>query len=169
VSKDIHDARAAGAGGVEFLPYYLYGSGEETFDRAKLQNPDQFTPKLPSWSKYGFGTAAFNSIFKSSLKATREVGAEMDYALGPNQGAGVPSEVGVTGLAVQLLMGNTTLLPYETFSGPVPEARWPDEIIMSGLQFMHPLHDYNNPNLTALIAYKISGSLLLSVFVASIT
>lgn len=103
VSKDIHDVKAAGAGGLEFLPFYYYGFGEESFRRNHI--PD---PHLPDWNVFGFGTPAFVSLFKDSLKAAQDAGLLMDFALGPNQGQGVPSEAGTSGLAVHLLMGSTS-------------------------------------------------------------
>lgn len=151
VARDFRDAKEAGAGGLELLPFYLYGAGEEWFQRNK-QYP---IPKLPDWSKYGFGTPAFVDLFKDSLSAAHDAGITLDYALGANQGQGVPSEVGTPGLAVELLMGNTTITPLGGFSAPVPQPRQPSASILSGLGFMHPLEQFGTPNLTAVIAYEV--------------
>lgn len=146
VEKDIHDVKAAGAGGLEILPFYLYGMGEETFGDAV---------ELPDWTKFGFGTPAFNSLFKSSLNAAKKSDIVIDFALGANQAQGVPSEVGTPGLAVELLMGNTTISPGGSFSGPVPGPRQPSDTLLSGLAFMHALKQFGTPNLTAVIAYQV--------------
>ena len=156
--------QTAGAGGLEFLPFYLYGEGPESFERAKLANPAYVIHEIPDWSIYGFGTKAFNALFSSALQTANHNSLLMDFAVGPNQGAGVPSELGVIGLAVQLLMGNTTIQPGESFSGPVPQAQQPIEAITTGLGFQHPQHDYFAPNLTALTAYEVlSGTFLPAI------
>ncbi|KAF2472794.1 uncharacterized protein BDR25DRAFT_157719, partial [Lindgomyces ingoldianus] len=142
VTKDIHDAKAVGAGGLEYLPFYLYGLVGNA------------TPPT-DWTKYGFGTPAFNSLLKSSLKAAKDTGILIDYALGANQGQGVPSEVMTPGLSVELLMGNTTITPYGGISAPVPQPHQPSSSITSGLTFMHPLEQFGTPNLTAVIAYQV--------------
>lgn len=151
VARDIHDAQEAGAGGLELLPFYLYGLGEQSVQRAN-QTP---IPDLPDWSKYGFGTPAFVSLFKASLKAAQDSGILLDYAVGANQGQGVPAEPGTLGLAVELLMGNTTITPQGGFSAPVPQARQPSATMLSGLGFQHPLEQFGTPNLTAVIAYQV--------------
>lgn len=155
VARDIQDAKAAGAGGLEFLPFYLYGMGEETFRRFSQQTPGYWVPELPDWTRYGFGTPAFVSLFKSTLKAAQDIGIVMDYSVGANQGQGVPADPGTPGLAVELLMGNTTITPRGSFSAPVPMARQPSATILSGLNFMHPLEQFGTPNLTAVIAYQV--------------
>ena len=155
VTKDIHDARTAGVGGLELLPFYLYGMGEETFRRFSRMVEGYAVPQLPDWTKFGFGTPAFNSLLKGSLRAANEAEIVMDFALGANQGQGVPSEVGTPGLAVELLMGNTTISPRGSFSAPVPIARQPSDTLLSGLNFMHPLEQFGTPNLTAVIAYQV--------------
>ncbi|KAF2108840.1 hypothetical protein BDV96DRAFT_636539 [Lophiotrema nucula] len=143
VADDFEDAKDAGAGGLELLPFYLYGMGYTKYSG------------LPDWSKYGFGTPAFVSLFKDALKAAEKNGILMDFALGANQGQGIPAEVSTPGLAVELLMGNTTITPKGSFSAPVPQARQPSASILSGLNFMHPLEQFGTPNLTAVIAYQV--------------
>lgn len=86
VQKDIEAAASLGAGTVEFLPLYNYGGS--------LAGP----PKGADWAKYGFGTPAFNKVFKASLQAAKNAGIKMDFALGPNQGQGVPSNTTDYGL-----------------------------------------------------------------------
>lgn len=49
VEKDIEDAAAIGAGGVEVLGYYLYGG-----------NPGDFAPV--DWTRYGWGTPAWSNL-----------------------------------------------------------------------------------------------------------
>ncbi|KAF2187908.1 hypothetical protein K469DRAFT_567905 [Zopfia rhizophila CBS 207.26] len=145
IAKDIRDAKAAGAGGLEYLPFYLYGLGNSI--------PGLGPPT--DWTKYGFGTPAFVSQFKDSLRAAEAAGILMDYALGVNQGQGVPSEVMTPGLAVQLLMGNTTITPKGSYSAPVPQPGRPQDRLLSRLNFMHPLEQFGTPNLTGVIAYQV--------------
>ncbi|KAK4610705.1 hypothetical protein CLAFUW4_13555 [Fulvia fulva] len=82
VKADIEAAGVWGAGGVEFLLFYNHGGG------APVDN----------WVEYGFGTPAFNVLFKAALEAHRENGLFMGFAVGPNQGQGVPAETDNPGL-----------------------------------------------------------------------
>lgn len=92
-----------GAGGLEFLPFYLYGLVYANIDETSAA-PDSIAPPT-DWSIYGFGDEAFKALFKKVLQAVEDVGngSVIDFALGPNQGAGVPSVPGTEGLAVQLV------------------------------------------------------------------
>ncbi|KAJ4350294.1 uncharacterized protein N0V89_008915 [Didymosphaeria variabile] len=105
VEDDIHRIAAVGGGGLEFLPFYNYGLG----------------PAVTDWSIYGFGTVAFRKLFYAALNETAALHLSFDFALGANQGAGVPSAVQGPGLAKELVYGNTTIQPGATFSGKVPE------------------------------------------------
>jgi len=157
VVRDIHEAKAIGAGGLEFLPFYAYGAGDESYKRNMVTNPDQpfVEPDFPDWDVYGFGTPAYVALFKDALIAAKDAGILLDLPLGANQGQGVPAVPGTAGLAMQLLMGHTTISPGGNVSGPVPEAQQPIDAIRSGLQFMHPLEDYQRPNLVAVLAYQL--------------
>ncbi|KAF2643404.1 hypothetical protein P280DRAFT_394111 [Massarina eburnea CBS 473.64] len=159
VTKDIQAAQAAGIGGLEILPFYFYGfsNGASSVAIGTIQN---FTsvPDLPDWSKYGFGNPAFVDVFKDSLSAARDAGITLDYALGANQGQGVPSETGTVGLAVQLLLGNATVEAGEGFAGKIPEPGVVPDVLASGMGFMHPINFWNTPNLTAVIAYEVLKS-----------
>ncbi|KAJ4354220.1 uncharacterized protein N0V89_005954 [Didymosphaeria variabile] len=150
VANDIRSVKEAGAGGLEILPFYLYGQGEESYRR----NGAEVVPQLPDWSRYGFGTAAFVDVFKNSLEAAQDAGILLDYALGPNQGQGVPSDPTTVGLAVELLMGQATVTPQEIFNAHIPQPLQPSATILSGLSFMHPLEQFGTPNLIAVIAYQ---------------
>ena len=83
---------AAGAGGIEFLPFYLYGLPQ-------IDNPIPPT----DWAQFGFGTPAFNRIFKSALIAANDSEVRLDFSMGASQGQGVPSKPVVPGLAVELV------------------------------------------------------------------
>jgi hypothetical protein len=91
VQENIKSAGEIGAGGVELLPFYNYGGqlGGE--------------PTGANWSKYGFGTLAFREIFVAALRAHKEAGLHMDFALGPNQGQGVPAHPDDEGLQWDLV------------------------------------------------------------------
>ena len=86
VQSDIEAAGALGAGAVELLPLYNYGGS--------LVGP----PDGADWATYGFGTPAFRRVFKASLQAAKKAGIRMDFALGANQGQGVPAEITNPGL-----------------------------------------------------------------------
>lgn len=157
VVRDIHEAKAIGAGGLEFLPFYAYGAGDESYKRNMATNPDQpfVEPDFPDWDIYGFGTPAYVSLFKDALKAAKDAGVLLDLPLGANQGQGVPAVPGTAGLSMQLLMGHTTISPGGNATGPVPEAQQPIDAIRSGLQFMHPLENYQSPDLVTVLAYQL--------------
>lgn len=92
-----------GAGGLEFLPFYLYGLIYSQIGMSSAV-PNSIEPPT-DWSIYGFGDEAFNALFKDVLQAVKDEGDGfvIDFALGPNQGAGVPSVPGTDGLAVHLV------------------------------------------------------------------
>lgn len=91
VQDNIKSAGAIGAGGVEFLPFYNYGG--------QLGPP----PNGSNWTRDGFGTPAYRKMFIAALQAHKEAGLMMDFALGPNQGQGVPAEYGDEGLQWDLV------------------------------------------------------------------
>jgi hypothetical protein len=98
VQENIQSAGSIGAGGVEFLPYYSYGG----------QIP--YLGPGPDWVTYGFGTDAFRRMFIAALEAHRDNGLVMDFALGPNQGQGVPARTDDDGLQWDLV-SSTALTP----------------------------------------------------------
>ncbi|KUI65520.1 hypothetical protein VM1G_01214 [Cytospora mali] len=154
VSKDISSIAAIGAGGLEFIPFYLYGLIYLQFGMDSAA-PNSVEPPT-DWSIYGFGDEAFNALFKDALRAVRAEGNGfmMDFALGPNQGAGVPSVPGTEGLAVHLVPGNATVKAGQSFSGPVPPPYLP-AIIQAGLTFQNELEQFGTANLTAVFAMKV--------------
>ncbi|PYH97995.1 hypothetical protein BO71DRAFT_447541 [Aspergillus ellipticus CBS 707.79] len=104
VQQNIKDAGALGAGGVEFLPYYNYGTAMPELD----------------WSTYGFGTPAYINVFKAALEAHKDAGLAMDFPLGPNQGQGVPAQYGDEGLQWDLSPYSVAVPSSGTFSGTLP-------------------------------------------------
>ncbi|KAL2859460.1 hypothetical protein BJX68DRAFT_261898 [Aspergillus pseudodeflectus] len=85
VARDIKHTADIGAGGVELVPFFEYGG--------------TFSPNPPvDWSVYNFGTAPFVDLFRTALEAHAEHELVMDFALGPNQGQGVPAEPDKEGL-----------------------------------------------------------------------
>ncbi|KAK7733053.1 hypothetical protein SLS53_008382 [Cytospora paraplurivora] len=163
VAKDISSLATIGAGGLEFLPFYLYGLVYANIG-ATSAAPNSVAPPT-DWSIYGFGDEAFNLLFKNALQAVKAAGNEfvIDFALGPNQGAGVPSVPGTKGLAVHLVPGNATVTPGQSFSGSVPRPYLP-AILRSGLGFQIQLEDFGTPNLTALFAMKVIGNATKTIF-----
>ena len=92
VASDIASIASVGAGGLEFLPFYLYGL------------PTSIQSQTPTdWNKYGFGSAAFQSLFKGALHTVNKSDILMDFGVGANQGQGVPANPLTEGLAVQLV------------------------------------------------------------------
>ncbi|PYI25918.1 hypothetical protein BP00DRAFT_461432 [Aspergillus indologenus CBS 114.80] len=104
VQQNIKDAGALGAGGVEFLPFYAYGSEVPGAD----------------WVTYGFGTPAYLKMFKAALQAYKEAGLAMDFPLGPNQGQGVPARYDDEGLQWDLAPYAVAIPPNGTYDGRLP-------------------------------------------------
>lgn len=101
VAKDISSLADIGAGGIEYLPFYFYGLVYAQL----IPVPDGPIEPPTDWSIYGFGGTAFNELFKETLQAIKDQGNgfNIDFALGPNQGAGVPSEPGTEGLSYEIV------------------------------------------------------------------
>ena len=76
---------------MEFVPFFNYGGELPLY------------PAGADWSTYGFGTPAFKEVFRSALEAHKENGLTMDFALGPNQGQGVPADPNDEGLQWDLV------------------------------------------------------------------
>ncbi|KAL2811612.1 hypothetical protein BJX63DRAFT_444029 [Aspergillus granulosus] len=108
VATNIKESGKRGAGGVEFLPFYNYGG--ETGDPALDAN----------WVVNGFGTPAFRDVFLAALQAHKDAGLLMDFALGPNQGQGVPAESDDEGLQWDLVPFSLEIPTNGTFHGPIP-------------------------------------------------
>ncbi len=90
IKADIRDAGAHGAGGVEFLPFFNYGGSRGA-------------PPGTDWSTYNFGTPPFHALFRAALEAHQENDLLMDFALGPNQGQGVPAAADDEGIQWDLV------------------------------------------------------------------
>jgi len=149
LTSDIAGIAGIGAGGIQFVPFYLYGlpgGGDPPTD----------------WSKYGFGTTEFNNVFRDALQAAEEAGILVDFALGASQGQGVPSAPMTPGLAVDLLMGGVNIEAGREFLGPVPPATRPSDNVVRGLFFHHPQEEFGAPNLTAVTALRVIRSGLVS-------
>ncbi|RAQ55673.1 hypothetical protein AFGD_011674 [Aspergillus flavus] len=108
VSTNIKDSGARGAGGVEFVPFYNYGG--------EAGDP----PPQADWVTNGFGTPAFRGVFRAALQAHKDAGLLMDFALGPNQGQGVPASSDDPGLQWDLVPYSVPIGSNETLQGPIP-------------------------------------------------
>ncbi|EFX01772.1 secreted protein [Grosmannia clavigera kw1407] len=85
VAADIAEAGARGAAGVEVLGFYLYGGAT-----------GEYVPV--DWNEYGWGTPAWKRVLDAAIQAHLDNGLLMDFAVGPNQGQGVPAEEDDEGL-----------------------------------------------------------------------
>ncbi|KAJ0382930.1 hypothetical protein COL922a_011526 [Colletotrichum nupharicola] len=113
VKSDIQSAGKIGAGGVEFLPFYNYGG--------QLGPP----PVGVNWSTSGFGTPDFIKTLIAGLEAHKESGLSMDFAIGPNQGQGVPADPSNEGLQWDLFADTEAVTADGHFNGTIPtEAIW---------------------------------------------
>lgn len=137
VDSDIAALASVGAGGLEFLPFYNYGQ----------------TPISTDWSIYGFGTPAFRSLFKAALNSTAAHGLVFDFALGPNQGAGVPAVPESEGLAMELVYGAATVSTGRKLDRlPVPELHFNYEPLQG---FINAPELWGGNELVAVVAAEV--------------
>ncbi|KAL0933305.1 uncharacterized protein CTRU02_212268 [Colletotrichum truncatum] len=135
VVKDVGEIAAVGSGGLEFLPYY------------------QFRSPSANWSEYGYGSAASSAVLRATMKAADEHGILLDFAIGANQGQGVPADPESVGLALELAYSNVTIEPGRSFNGTLPLSTQPGDPAL--LYFMHPLEEFGRQNLSAVLATEI--------------
>ncbi|KAI9740347.1 MAG: hypothetical protein M1834_004926 [Cirrosporium novae-zelandiae] len=110
LAKDVASAGAVGAGGVEVLGYYLYGGTPE--------GTGNYSPV--DWSVYGWGTPAWRSTLNILAQSHKDNGLIMDFALGPNQGQGVPAPQNSDGLVWELAAFNVSVPVGSSFNGTLP-------------------------------------------------
>ncbi|KAI9714496.1 MAG: hypothetical protein M1820_000457 [Bogoriella megaspora] len=110
LADDVRQAGVVGAGGVEILGYYLYGG--------TAQGTGTFAPD--DWSIYGWGTPAWQSAFNTLLQAHVDNDLIVDFALGPNQGQGVPAPEHSEGLAWDLYSYNISVPIGGTYDDIIP-------------------------------------------------
>ena len=112
VTDDFSKAKDVGMGGLELLGYYLYGDYPSVIAEG--------WPVPVDWSKYGWGTEAWKELMTVALKAAKQYGMIMDFANGPNQGAGVPAKPDDDGLMWDLIPFNKSVAIGGTFNGTLP-------------------------------------------------
>lgn len=102
----------AGFGGFELISYQLYGD----------PTPGIYGQEVVDWGQYGFGSAAWKNMIGVFASAAAENGLNMDFALGPNQGAGVPvQDQTAPGLSTGLEYGYFNISGGQQYSGPLPD------------------------------------------------
>lgn len=161
LDADIASLAAIGAGGLELLPFFNYGQ----------------PPISTDWSVYGFGTPAFAALFQAALNATAvhgkadnegEKGMVLDFALGANQAAGVPSPPPPAsarnateylqdgrGLSIELVYG---AVPLPTNSSvvtvPPPDIHFNYESLQN---FINAPELWGDSQLVAVLAVEVTG------------
>ncbi|GME45067.1 hypothetical protein GTA08_BOTSDO10482 [Neofusicoccum parvum] len=142
LTADIARIASAGAGGIELLGYYQYG----------LPESEQGVAPPTDWTAYGFGTPAFRALFRAALEATQAAGAVLDFAQGANQGQGVPSVPGATGLAVELAYANVSVAAGGAWRGVLPLSSQPSNPFAS---FIHSAEEFGAQTLVAVQAVEV--------------
>jgi hypothetical protein len=128
VAEDVREAGRVGAGGVELVGYYIYGNIEIFPGIYDLAESD--------WTVYGFGSPAWSEsnpfmmswvanakedeLLQTILSTAQEEGLQVDMALGPNQGAGVPAPWDSDGLLWDLNYDYAVVPIGGTFDGVLP-------------------------------------------------
>ncbi|KAL5434257.1 hypothetical protein PMIN07_009197 [Paraphaeosphaeria minitans] len=113
VAQDVQSAAEVGCGGLELLGYYLYGGPPGN-------GAGRGTYAPVDWAQYGFGTSAWHEVFRAFVNAHRENDLIMDFAMGPNQGTGVPAPIEEDGLMWDISAYNITVPIGGTFDGVLP-------------------------------------------------
>ena len=109
IARDIALLKEVGAGGVELIGFYNYGGTQS----------DPATSRA-DWSKFGWGTEAWTNTTRTAFQAAKDQGLLMDFALGPNQGSGVPAEPETEGLQYDLVPFNVSIPLGGSFNGTLP-------------------------------------------------
>ena len=113
VARDVKAAKDVGCGGLELLGYYLYGGPPSN-------GAGRGTYAPVDWAIYGFGGDAWHTVFKAFAQAHKDEGLIMDFAMGPNQGTGVPAPIEADGLSWDLSAFNVSVPLGGTFEGVLP-------------------------------------------------
>lgn len=111
-AADFAKVKAVGMGGLELLGYYLYGDFPRTIAEGG--------PIPTDWTRHGWGTPAWKELQDAALRAAKEYGLIMDFALGPNQGAGVPARTNDGGIMWDLWPFNTSVPIGSSFNSTLP-------------------------------------------------
>lgn len=112
VTDDFARVKDAGAGGLELLGYYLYGNYPPGIAEGG--------PVPTDWTKYGWGTDAWKELFSTALHAGKANDMVVDFANGPNQGAGVPAETNADGIMYDLVPFNVSVSIGGSFDDTLP-------------------------------------------------
>lgn len=112
VVADFVGAKDVGMGGLELLGYYLYGD----YPRYIAEGG----PTPTDCTIYGWGTPAWKELQDTCLQAAKEQGLVMDFALGPNQGSGVPAHQDDEGIMWDLIPFNISVPLGGSFNGTLP-------------------------------------------------
>ncbi|KAF7514705.1 hypothetical protein G7054_g15078 [Neopestalotiopsis clavispora] len=113
VSQDVKRAKDAGMGGLELLGYYLYGGPPSNgAGRGNFAAVD--------WAEYGFGGEKWYEMFRSFAGAIKGNDMIMDFAIGPNQGTGVPAPEDDEGLMWDITIYNQSVPIGGSFHSTLP-------------------------------------------------
>ncbi|KAJ5797556.1 uncharacterized protein N7503_006852 [Penicillium pulvis] len=113
LAEDVRSIGKAGAGGIELLGYYLYGD-------SSAYGGGNAAPLQTDWTVYGFGGAPWKEMVDTILEVAKEDKLVIDFANGPNQGAGVPAPYNSDGLLWDLAAYNSTFSSTKGFKGTLP-------------------------------------------------
>jgi len=109
LQSDVAEMAKVGSEGFELLSYQSYG---------------QRGPTLEDPTYYSYGAKQWNEVLIQYANETRKHGMFIDWAMGPDQAAGVPyppDQVDTPGFNTELVMGRTSLTPGTTWNGTLPE------------------------------------------------
>ncbi|KAL0565735.1 hypothetical protein V5O48_016289 [Marasmius crinis-equi] len=112
--RDVAEMAKVGSSGFELISYQSYGGFDDIVRGEVIIDP----------TDVAFGSDAFVAVTKTLVQAAKDNGVTIDFALGPNQGAGVPvrpDEVDQEGLLTELAFGSHFLQPGESFDGLLPD------------------------------------------------
>ena len=109
LDSDVAEMARVGSEGFELLSYQSYG---------------QRGPTLEDPTYYSYGAEQWNDVLILYANEARKYGMFIDWAMGPNQAAGVPylpDQVDSTGFNTELVVGRTLLPAGTVWNGTIPE------------------------------------------------
>ncbi|KAF9261168.1 hypothetical protein L218DRAFT_906097 [Marasmius fiardii PR-910] len=110
--KDVTEMARVGSSGFELLSYQSYGGFTDVLGGVLIDPIN-----------VAFGSDKFITATETLVRAAKANNITIDFALGPNQGAGVPvkpEDVDQEGMLTELVFGSHFIDPGDTFNGTLP-------------------------------------------------